>query len=87
METANIGNYKATEDWYYIVPATLLVDVIVIFFTRYASSIAGKSLNKWYDDFGLAAVLSEGFEAEFGAETCTDTTELPDSVRLRNSKP
>jgi hypothetical protein len=59
METANIGNYKASEDWYYLLPATLLVDVIVIFFTRYASSIAGVSLNNWYDNFGLAAVLSD----------------------------
>ena len=59
METANIGNYKATEDWYYILPATLLVDVIVIFFIRYASSIVGKPINDWYDNFGLAAVLSD----------------------------
>ena len=59
METANIGNYKASEDWYYILPATLLVDVIVIFFIRYASSIVGKPINDWYDNFGLAAVLSD----------------------------
>ena len=59
MEAANIGNYKATEDWYFLLPAILLIDTLVLFFTRYAASMAGKPLNQWYDDFGLAAVLSD----------------------------
>lgn len=38
--------------------ATLSLDTSVLFLTRYAD-VGGKSLNKWYDLFGLAAVLSD----------------------------
>lgn len=38
--------------------ATLSLDTAVLFLTRYAD-VGGKSLNKWYDMFGLAAVLSD----------------------------
>jgi uncharacterized protein YacL len=38
--------------------ATLSLDTTILFLTRYAD-VGGKSLNKWYDMFGLAAVLSD----------------------------
>jgi hypothetical protein len=63
METlfgaANIGNYRANEDWWFILPAILFVDVVVIFLARFFPETFGKSINIWYDEFGLAAVLSD----------------------------
>ena len=38
--------------------SVLSLDTIVLFLTRYAD-VGGKSLNKWYDTFGLVAVLSD----------------------------
>jgi len=59
MDIANIGNYKATEDWWFLLPSILLVDVIVIVLVRFFPHTFGTSINDWYDEFGLAAVLSD----------------------------
>jgi hypothetical protein len=56
---ANIGNYRADEDWWFILPAVLFVDVVMIFLSRFYPQTFGKSINDWYDEFGLAAVLSD----------------------------
>lgn len=56
---ANIANYRANEDWWFILPAILFVDVVVIFLCRFFPMTFGKSINDWYDQFGLAAVLSD----------------------------
>ena len=56
---ANIGNYRATEDWWFLLPAILLVDLIVMFLVRFAPETFGAPVNQWYDEFGLAAVLSD----------------------------
>ena len=59
MDVANIGNYKATEDWWFILPAILLVDTVVIILVRFFPHTFGMPINDWYDEFGLAAVLSD----------------------------
>lgn len=59
MDIANIGNYKATEDWWFLLPSILFVDVVLIFLVRFFPYTFGKPINDWYDDFGLAAVLSD----------------------------
>jgi len=56
---ANIGNYKATEDWWFILPAILLVDTVIVFLARFMPQAFGQPVNDWYDQFGLAAVLSD----------------------------
>ena len=56
---ANIANYRANEDWWFILPAILFVDVVVIFLCRFYPQTFGKTINVWYDEFGLAAVLSD----------------------------
>jgi len=58
-DVANIGNYKATEDWWFILPAILFVDTVIIFFARFMPQSLGQPVNDWYDQFGLAAVLSD----------------------------
>ena len=58
-DVANIANYRANEDWWFILPAILFVDVVVIFLCRFFPMTFGKSINDWYDQFGLAAVLSD----------------------------
>ena len=45
----------------YILLAVLAVDVIVIFLVRFFPEIFGSSLNRWYDLFGLSAVLADVF--------------------------
>lgn len=59
LKVSNLGNYKATEDWWFIIPAILFVDTFLIFLVRYFPQIFGKPINDWYDEFGLAAVLSD----------------------------
>ena len=56
---ANLGNYKATEDWWFILAATLFVDTVIVFFARFMPQAFGQPVNDWYDQFGLAAVLSD----------------------------
>jgi len=58
----DITNYKNNGDWFYLVPAVLLVDVIVIFLSKYPGmnpSFKVNSLNEWYTKFGLSAVASD----------------------------
>ena len=59
VELANVGNYRAVEDWWFLLPAILFVDVIFIFLIRFFPARFGKPANDWYDEFGLAAVLSD----------------------------
>ena len=59
MDLENIGNYKATEDWWFILPSILVVDVVVIILVRAFPHTFGTTINDWYDEFGLAAVLSD----------------------------
>ena len=58
----NITNYRNTGDWFFLVPATLLVDLVVIFMAKYPGSEPSfqvGALNEWYDKFGIAAVGSD----------------------------
>lgn len=55
----DIGNYKQIFDLVYIIIAVLIVDVAVIFITRYSPELVSPSLNKWYDLFGLNAVIAD----------------------------
>jgi len=59
IELANVGNFRAVEDWAFLLPAILFVDVIVVFLVRLFPARFGKPINDWYDEFGLAAVLSD----------------------------
>ena len=56
---ANVGNYKAQEDWWFFIPAIIFVDTVIVFIVRFFPHICGKPVNQWYDEFGLAAVLSD----------------------------
>jgi hypothetical protein len=55
----DISNYKQVFDLVYILIAVLIVDVAVIFLVRYSPEIFGSVLNKWYDIFGLNAVIMD----------------------------
>jgi hypothetical protein len=56
---ANVGNYRANEDWWFYIPAIIFVDTFMIFLVRFMPQIFGRPINQWYDEFGLAAVLSD----------------------------
>lgn len=56
---ADISNYKDTMDFFYIFLAVLAVDVIVIFLVRFYPNFFGSYINKWYDLFGLSAVIAD----------------------------
>jgi hypothetical protein len=59
---SNITNYKNTGDWLYLVAAVTLVDFIVIVLAKYPGDnplIRVKSLNEWYERFGVFAVGSD----------------------------
>ena len=56
---ANVGNYRANEDWWFYIPAIIFVDTFMVFLVRFMPEIFGRPINQWYDEFGLAAVLSD----------------------------
>lgn len=49
---------RSTADVAQLFAATLSLDTFVLFLVRYLD-VGGKSLNKWYDRFGLSAVLCD----------------------------
>ena len=55
----DISNYKDLNLLLIIVTAVTILDVIVLFFTRYFPDWLGEPLNKWYDEFQFLAVLSD----------------------------
>ena len=55
----DISNYKQITDLIYILIAVLIVDVAVIFLVRYSPEMFGSILNKWYDVFGMNAVIMD----------------------------
>jgi len=56
---ADIGNYANVKDLLYILAATLFIDLVVLCLVRFAPDIFGQSLNRWYDMFGLNAVIAD----------------------------
>jgi hypothetical protein len=66
---ASITDYKANGDWFYIIPAILIVDFVVILMSKYPSStpiFAVANLNKWYDAFGAVAVAADVLSIAIG---------------------
>ena len=66
MQLGDISNYQEISDWSYILLAILIVDVAVLFLTRYFPDVLGKNLNLWYERFGLNAVISDVFVIAIG---------------------
>ena len=65
----SITNYKATCDWFYILPAVALLELIVIFMCKYPMNPRSRfvaTLNKWYDTFGPVAVLADIMSMSIG---------------------
>jgi hypothetical protein len=65
----NITNYQNTGDWFYLIPAAVLVDLVVIFLAKYPGAdpfFKVEALNDWYDKFGIAAVSSDVLSALIG---------------------
>lgn len=58
-ESRNISNYNSNWDLVYIFIAVLAIDVFVIFLARFYPEIFGRNLNRWYDLFGLNAVIAD----------------------------
>jgi hypothetical protein len=56
---SDISDVSEVSDWWFILLGILIVDVIVILLSRHLPEIFGKSLNIWYDKFGLNAVLAD----------------------------
>ena len=59
MKLPDISDYKNIADLPILFFAILTVDVVVLFLTRYFPQYLGKSLNNWYNKFGLSAVLAD----------------------------
>jgi len=55
----DISNWRDPTLFATIVISVLIVDTIVLFFTRYFPDTLGKPLNQWYDQFQLSAVISD----------------------------
>ena len=59
MMLGDITNPEDSQDWWYILVAILIVDIVVIFLAKYLPDILGESINVWYERFGLNAVISD----------------------------
>ena len=59
MLLGDITNPAETSDWWYILLAILIVDIVVLFFVKYAPDTLGRPINVWYERFGLSAVISD----------------------------
>lgn len=66
MLLGDISDYENNQDWAYILLGILIVDVVVLFLTRYFPDFLGKNLNLWYERFGLSAVISDVFIIAIG---------------------
>ena len=57
-----LSNSLETSDWYYLVPAAILIDIIAVILSRYPGEdpyFKVDSLNSWYDTFGIFALTSD----------------------------
>lgn len=66
MLLGDITDYTEIGDWTYILLAILLIDLVVLFLTKYFPDLLGKQLNIWYEKFGLNAVLADVFIIAIG---------------------
>jgi hypothetical protein len=58
----NLSEFKDLTHIPYFLAGILLVDVVVLFLTRYfPEKVGGESLNDWYDSFGLEGVIADVF--------------------------
>lgn len=59
---SNITNFKDLNDWFYLIPAVILVDFVVIVLAKYPGKnpyFKVNSLDDWYNKFGIFAVGSD----------------------------
>ena len=66
---SNITNYKNINDWFYLVPAAVVVDFIVIVLTKYPGNdpyFKVRALDDWYTQFGTLAMASDILSALIG---------------------
>lgn len=57
-----LTNFRQNSDWFYLITAVLVIDLIVLFLTKYAGehpTFKVNSLNEWYTRFGSTAVASD----------------------------
>lgn len=66
MQLGDITDYTDMGDWPLILLAILIIDLIVLFLTKYFPDALGRSLNVWYEQFGLNAVISDVFIIAIG---------------------
>jgi hypothetical protein len=59
VKAADISNPSNISDFIYIVIAVVAVEFVVIFITRFYPELIGRNLNRWYDLFGLNAVIAD----------------------------
>lgn len=58
----SIANANTINDWFYLIPAVIVVDCIVLFLAKYPGQdpyFQVRSLNEWYSRFGMVAVISD----------------------------
>jgi uncharacterized protein YacL len=58
MIFANLSNFKNINDYLPIITAALIVDMVILFRIIFGH-IKIKSLNEWYNKFGLLAVVAD----------------------------
>ena len=60
--TLDITNYQNINDWFYLIIATLCIDLVAVIFTKYPGTnpfFKVGALDEWYTKFGILAVISD----------------------------
>ena len=60
QDLPNISDFRDLTNIPYLLAGILFIDVFVLFLTRYYG-VGGKSLNAWYDNFGLEGIIADVF--------------------------
>lgn len=66
ISLGDITEPNALQDWPLLLLCILIIDIIVIFIARFYPDFFGKSINVWYDNFHILAVIADVFIIAIG---------------------
>jgi hypothetical protein len=66
VHLGDITEPYALQDWPLLLLCILIIDILVIFIARFYPDFFGKSINVWYDNFHLLAVIADVFIIAIG---------------------
>lgn len=66
IQLGDITEPYVLQDWPLLLLCILIIDIVVIFIARFYPDFFGKSINVWYDNFHILAVIADVFIIALG---------------------